>query len=164
MEIRGDPVALEVKTRYPWQGHVSIDVNPGREKAFSLNLRIPGWCRSARLEVNGRRIGLKRQRGRLQQALEWRVSWYSLLQKTSQNSDKTLASLCGPPPEVKSTTVFLAVPRRIATKFMSFIASEATFIASEANRPPLRRKTRPWGLHVQPASGPQLESCGQPHR
>ena len=41
------------RTDYPWSGVVEIEVRPSRTSLFSLFLRIPGWCRKARVEVNG---------------------------------------------------------------------------------------------------------------
>lgn len=37
-------VAIAQKTNYPWDGNVSISVNPAKKAAFTLNLRIPGWA------------------------------------------------------------------------------------------------------------------------
>ncbi|RLF02736.1 MAG: glycoside hydrolase family 127 protein, partial [Thermoprotei archaeon] len=41
------------RTDYPWSGVAEIEVRPSRTSLFSLFLRIPGWCRKARVEVNG---------------------------------------------------------------------------------------------------------------
>ncbi len=40
-----NPVKLTQQTRYPWDGHVKLTVDPAQEAAFDLCLRIPGWCR-----------------------------------------------------------------------------------------------------------------------
>lgn len=53
LEIDGRRVELEVRTEYPWDGTVDIEVEPESESMFALNLRIPGWCRQATLSVNG---------------------------------------------------------------------------------------------------------------
>jgi uncharacterized protein len=44
-------VALEVKTDYPWDGKVEIEVQS--EGEFALRLRNPGWCVGAQVAVNG---------------------------------------------------------------------------------------------------------------
>lgn len=49
----GVPVAIDVATNYPWDGAVSLKVSPKKAVKFTLALRIPGWCRAARLKVNG---------------------------------------------------------------------------------------------------------------
>lgn len=49
----GVTVALAQETDYPNTGHVVIRVSPSREAAFPLRLRIPRWCRSATVQLNG---------------------------------------------------------------------------------------------------------------
>jgi len=52
LPVGGAKVALIQKTRYPWQGAIELSVEPDEPAEFALRLRIPGWCRSARLEIN----------------------------------------------------------------------------------------------------------------
>jgi hypothetical protein len=52
-EVGGQRVRLRQETRYPWEGAVKIHLEMDQPTAFTLKLRIPGWCRSARLSVNG---------------------------------------------------------------------------------------------------------------
>jgi len=42
---KGGAVGLTQETRYPWDGKVTIKVDPEKPGAFALNLRIPGWTR-----------------------------------------------------------------------------------------------------------------------
>ena len=49
----GREAALCVETRYPWEGAVRITVEADAPLSFALKLRIPGWCRSWTLKVNG---------------------------------------------------------------------------------------------------------------
>ncbi len=46
MELGGSPLTLRQQTRYPWDGRVTITVEPAREESFSLRLRVPGWARN----------------------------------------------------------------------------------------------------------------------
>lgn len=39
-------VMIKQTTQYPWKGNVKIDINPGKEGLFTLNIRIPGWAQS----------------------------------------------------------------------------------------------------------------------
>lgn len=49
----GRTMRLRSHTRYPWDGEINIEVEG--QGAWSLFLRIPGWCEeSALLEINGR--------------------------------------------------------------------------------------------------------------
>ncbi len=52
--IGGADVRLAVRTDYPWTEEVAIEVRPAAPVEFTLSLRIPGWCRGAKLAVNGR--------------------------------------------------------------------------------------------------------------
>ena len=49
----GSHLALNIQTRYPWNGRVEIfvDVCVGQ---WQLDLRVPGWARGAELQVNGK--------------------------------------------------------------------------------------------------------------
>lgn len=38
-------VKLRQATNYPWDGSITLHVDPAQPAAFSLNLRIPGWVR-----------------------------------------------------------------------------------------------------------------------
>jgi uncharacterized protein len=46
VDIAGAQAAVKQETRYPWEGRVKITVDPGKEKAFTLAVRIPGWARN----------------------------------------------------------------------------------------------------------------------
>lgn len=56
--LGGEEVSVEQRTDYPWEERVRITVRPPRHLTFTLALRVPGWCRSPRLTVNGRAMGL----------------------------------------------------------------------------------------------------------
>ena len=58
LDVAGEQVQLSVRTDYPWQGDVVIEVLPAAPLEFTLALRIPGWCREPALQVNGRRVAL----------------------------------------------------------------------------------------------------------
>lgn len=55
----GTQVSLTTATRYPSDGQIQITVNPAVPKAFVLKVRIPAWCRSAALAVNGAKVAVK---------------------------------------------------------------------------------------------------------
>lgn len=56
LTLGGREVALHMHTDYPWNGGVRLDVHPAQPGAFRLALRVPGWCRSYALKVNGTAI------------------------------------------------------------------------------------------------------------
>jgi DUF1680 family protein len=49
-------VALHIETGYPFEDEVNLTVTPERPGTFPLLLRIPGWCSSAKLAVNGEEV------------------------------------------------------------------------------------------------------------
>jgi DUF1680 family protein len=46
MSLKGNPVHIEQKTGYPWEGQVQIEVSPAQEAEFGLFVRIPGWAQN----------------------------------------------------------------------------------------------------------------------
>ena len=50
-------VRLRQETDYPNSGKVVIEVDPSRSAEFPLRLRIPRWCESASVSVNGQPAG-----------------------------------------------------------------------------------------------------------
>jgi hypothetical protein len=50
------PVEVEARTSYPFEEGITLTVNPQRQTAFPLYLRIPAWCRAPEIEVNGKRV------------------------------------------------------------------------------------------------------------
>jgi len=57
--VAGEKVVIRQETQYPWDGLVKLTVEPEAPSRFALALRIPGWCRGAKLEVNGKAVGLR---------------------------------------------------------------------------------------------------------
>jgi DUF1680 family protein len=47
-------VAVRQETDYPNSGRVLLHVDPAKPTAFPLRLRVPRWCLSAKVAVNGR--------------------------------------------------------------------------------------------------------------
>ncbi|MHA1602459.1 MAG: glycoside hydrolase family 127 protein [Promethearchaeota archaeon] len=49
-------VSLTLKSAFPWEGKVSIQIHLDSPKDFSINLRIPGWTDSYNLFVNKEKV------------------------------------------------------------------------------------------------------------
>jgi len=58
ISVSGVSVLLHQKTQYPWDGAIQVRIEPEQSVEFALRLRIPGWCRSARVEINGTKLDL----------------------------------------------------------------------------------------------------------
>jgi DUF1680 family protein len=75
--IDREKVTLKMETRFPWEGRVDIifTVSSG-DPFFTYGLRIPVWCRSYTLELNGEKITPVVQDG------------YALIKRTWKNGDR----------------------------------------------------------------------------
>jgi hypothetical protein len=54
----GTTVRLVATTKYPFDEHVELKVDTPRAVTFPLYLRIPRWCRTPALRVNGRAVAV----------------------------------------------------------------------------------------------------------
>lgn len=54
--IGGSSLWLTQETDYPWNGKVMLTLQHAPSAAYSIFLRIPGWCHGATLSVNGRPV------------------------------------------------------------------------------------------------------------
>jgi len=45
LEYNGIKINITQKTNYPWDGEITIDVNPEIQTNFDMLIRIPGWAR-----------------------------------------------------------------------------------------------------------------------
>lgn len=59
-DINHHEVRLIQKTDYPWFGNIYYDIETAGPAEFTLALRFPGWCRDAKVRVNGDTIETKR--------------------------------------------------------------------------------------------------------
>ncbi|MCK5845389.1 MAG: glycoside hydrolase family 127 protein, partial [Victivallales bacterium] len=56
--VAGTKGILEVETNYPWDGDVRMTMGLPKSANFALKLRLPTWCDSPSLAVNGKIIDL----------------------------------------------------------------------------------------------------------
>ncbi|MBZ0291369.1 MAG: glycoside hydrolase family 127 protein, partial [Anaerolineae bacterium] len=70
--IEHDSIQLAVETGYPWNGQVSIVVEQTSSTPWTLQLRIPAWCDSPRLEINDAKQAIDiAENGYLQLERQW---------------------------------------------------------------------------------------------
>jgi DUF1680 family protein len=60
----GSELNLTQTTDYPWNGRVDIRLDSTPDRAFSIFLRIPGWCDGATLIINGKPDRISLQSGK----------------------------------------------------------------------------------------------------
>jgi DUF1680 family protein len=68
--IRTPAAALELSTRYPLDGTVTLTVTESGDAPWTLSLRVPAWCDGATATVNGQRAGT-RSEGYLEIERRW---------------------------------------------------------------------------------------------
>lgn len=73
LRVAGQAVRLQTTTRYPWDGTVKMRLAPERPAAFTLALRIPGWCPKFSLAVNGKTVRAKAKDGYVQLHRHWQA-------------------------------------------------------------------------------------------
>jgi DUF1680 family protein len=59
VNVDGSDIRITQQTEYPWNGLVKLKLSLEQDKAFTLALRIPGWCNKAELTVNGETLALE---------------------------------------------------------------------------------------------------------
>lgn len=52
VKVNNKHVEFVQTTGYPWNGNISITLNPEKKQTFSLKLRIPGWARNEAVPGN----------------------------------------------------------------------------------------------------------------
>ena len=53
---KGNKLTLSLKTIFPKDNNVVVEVNPDRKEQFTLRLRIPSWSDNTIVKLNGRRV------------------------------------------------------------------------------------------------------------
>jgi DUF1680 family protein len=66
-------LTIRQETNYPWEETVLLTIRPKSTKKFTLHLRVPGWCESAEVAVNGRQASPAMQQGYLLLDREWKT-------------------------------------------------------------------------------------------
>jgi DUF1680 family protein len=52
LDFSGEKLTLIQRTGYPWDGEIKVTVQTSKIMNFSIFLRIPGWSRNPKIEVN----------------------------------------------------------------------------------------------------------------
>lgn len=71
LDVAGTKVSVREQSNYPWSGDIRILIDPEKPTRFDLKLRIPGWCKAAKLSVNGKNVTGKPVSGYVTLAREW---------------------------------------------------------------------------------------------
>ena len=71
LSLAGGRVRIAETSTYPWDGAIRVAVDPDTARAFTLSLRIPAWCRNARVRVAGADVAVTPERGYLRLDRTW---------------------------------------------------------------------------------------------
>jgi DUF1680 family protein len=53
IKLRNTELEIKITGDYAWKGEVEITPAPKKKAEFTLNLRIPGWCKKYKIFING---------------------------------------------------------------------------------------------------------------
>jgi len=70
--LGGVATAIRETSVYPWDGAITIAIDPATPATFAVSLRIPEWAHGASLAINGASAKLAVERGYATIAREWR--------------------------------------------------------------------------------------------
>jgi DUF1680 family protein len=101
--LKQNRLTVKQNSRYPWDGSIRITVNPAAPIGFNLMLRIPEWCRSATLRVNGQSVSTMNQ-----------VRGYAQIQRTWSPGDVVELMLPMPVEPVKAHPLVEADAGKVA--------------------------------------------------
>ncbi|MGH7594913.1 MAG: glycoside hydrolase family 127 protein [bacterium] len=51
-------IRLRQETDYPWDGKIRLPIELDKPTEFTLCLRIPGWCRTPEISINGEKVSM----------------------------------------------------------------------------------------------------------
>ncbi|WP_163504693.1 glycoside hydrolase family 127 protein [Fodinicola acaciae] len=67
----GDFGGVRVRTRYPWEGAVSVRITENRPEPWTLSLRVPHWCDQVSIVVNGDAFPVNATKGYVRVERTW---------------------------------------------------------------------------------------------
>lgn len=75
IDVNGSQVKLKQTSNYPWDGDVTVNVDPAAATTFSIKLRIPGWEASGNytVKVNGQDVDKTLDKGYVTINREWKA-------------------------------------------------------------------------------------------
>jgi DUF1680 family protein len=72
-DIAAGDIRLALETDYPWDGDVRVSVLSSPDRSWELALRVPGWCGSATLTIEGESVSQSDPNRRLALTRPWRT-------------------------------------------------------------------------------------------
>lgn len=138
MRLKGADLVLRQTTKYPWDGAVRIAVEPSVPAIFGLMVRIPSWCSSAKIRVNGQEV-----------PTEGRVRGYVRIERSWAKGDVVELSLPMPVqavrahPKVKENVGRVALMRGPLVYCVESVDNEGLDALALAGRPEFSTESWP---------------------
>lgn len=101
----GSAVELDQRTDYPWDGKITVTIGKAPAREFALFLRIPGWCKSASISINGSLVPQRISMGS-----------YSMLKRKWKPGDKVELVLDMPAVLIESNSLVEETRNQVAVK------------------------------------------------
>ena len=104
-DLASGSVAIRMQSAYPWDGRVRLTFEAAGAKAWTLGLRVPGWCAGASARLDGEGVGVLDEAG------------YLRIERTWKRGDVVELDLPMPPrlteahPRIESTRGCVAIER-----------------------------------------------------
>lgn len=90
VSLKKNNVDVIMQTQYPWNGNVTLKINPSQKSTFGVYLRLPGWVQGETftnglynfapkptapvlVKVNGREVSIQQEKGYLVINREWKT-------------------------------------------------------------------------------------------
>ncbi|NUQ01225.1 MAG: glycoside hydrolase family 127 protein [Armatimonadetes bacterium] len=102
LTVDGQEITLRQQTGYPYDETVELQVEVERAAAWTLALRLPGWCRGVRLTVNSTEIAPRQ------------VDGYALIERVWHSGDQVALTLAMPAERVYCRPEVAANAGRVA--------------------------------------------------
>ncbi|MDS0528301.1 glycoside hydrolase family 127 protein [Clostridium sp. SHJSY1] len=71
VSINNNKVSIKQETNLPWEGNVKVSVGVNKKSDFGMAFRIPYWCDSYSVKVNGEAIDYEVSKGYISINREW---------------------------------------------------------------------------------------------
>ncbi|MRN52150.1 glycoside hydrolase family 127 protein [Paenibacillus monticola] len=139
-------VRLKQTTAYPWKGRIELTVFPDKKELFSIQLRIPGWCRGYKVEVGGE--ALPEAEGRTEQG-------YLTINRKWSHGEKIILELDMPVEIIRSRPVVLENQGRHALQ-----RGPIVYCLEQADNPGLAYDEYTFSTHERWLVDHQLELLG----
>jgi DUF1680 family protein len=81
LSLAGGDLTIKTETTYPWEGQINVSLALAGKLSFCYGLRIPSWCKSFSLKLNGGETPYTLRDG------------YALIRREWQSGDKLCLSL-----------------------------------------------------------------------